>query len=165
MGHPIHGWGFCGSEVRMPEELFRKLVASYISIVYYAGVAMVGKKFPDGGETINVDAWKIAFDSKDVTDAMNTFYCDGLPLGHEVVIEEEIKKHPLKGIAPAQIPLSSRLAQDKWHDAATDFAKLEDSVETWAMSNLEKIPNAPPNFGVSYEDIQGDYEGEGDESW
>lgn len=143
---PGHGWGFCGSTAHLPEILLRKILGSYITIVYYAGVAMVGKKFPDSNSIISVDAWKEAFNEEEIDEALNHFFCDALPKNYKKILKEEINKHPLKGIAPATIPLSTNAAKEKWVELAKDFTDIEKEVEAWANANLDSIPNASKNF-------------------
>lgn len=141
-----HGWGFCGSEVHLPEQLFRRIVGCYISIVYYAGVAMVGQRFSKELDVINVDAWKFAFDEADLTEALGHFYCDALPKDYEKIIKEELDRHALKGLAPAMIPLSTKGAKVQWNSHAEKFGELEKEVNAWMQANLDKLPNAIANF-------------------
>jgi hypothetical protein len=141
-----HGWGFCGSDVHLPEQLFRRIVNCYISVVYYAGVAMVGQRFAKDLDVINVDAWKYAFDEPDLTEALGHFFCDALPDKYEKIIQEELASHPLKGIAPATIPLSTKDAKVQWHSHAEKFGDLEKEINTWVQANLDKLPNAIENF-------------------
>jgi len=147
-----HGWGFCGSEIQLPADLFKRIVDCYINVVYYAGVAMVGKKFQNDMEVISVDAWKFAFDKEDLAAALIHFYCDALPTSYQKIIQETIAAHPLKGKAPATIPLSSKAAKVRWEEYVDKFEALEGEVMAWALTNLEKIPNALPNFDGEWED-------------
>jgi len=140
-----HGWGFCGSTAHLPEQLLRRILGAYITIVYYAGVAMVGKKFSDGKKIISVDAWKEAFNDEEIDEALNHFFCDALPKNYKKILKEEIKNHPLKGVAPATIPLSTTMAKEKWIALASEFTDIEKEVEAWANNNLEAIPNASKN--------------------
>jgi hypothetical protein len=159
-----HGWGFCGSEVHLPEQLFRRIVGCYISVVYYAGVAMVGQRFSKELDVINVDAWKLAFDEADLTEALGHFYCDALPLNYQDIIHEEIDRHALKGLAPAKIPLSTKGAKVQWNSHAEKFGELEKEVNTWVQANLDKLPNALVNFDGTYldEETDDDYNEEQD---
>lgn len=141
-----HGWGFCGSEVYLPEQLFRRIVNCYISVVYYASVAMVGQKFSKEMDVTNVDAWKFAFDEADLTEALGHFYCDALPPDYVKIIQEEMDRHALKGLAPARIPLSTKEAKIQWNSHAEKFSELEKEVNTWVQANLDKLPNAITNF-------------------
>ena len=141
-----HGWGFCGSDIHLPEQLFRRIVNCYISVVYYAGVAMVGQRFDKDMEIINVDAWKFAFDEADITEALGHFYCDALPTNYEKIIQEEIKAHALKDKVPAMIPLSTKGAKVQWNSHAEKFGELEKEVNSWVQANKDKLPDALLNY-------------------
>ena len=141
-----HGWGFCEAETQMPDILFQRIVNCYISTVYYAGVAMVGKRFQKETELISVDAWKTAFSENDILDAFRFFFCDALPEQYEQLVKDEIRKHPLNGVAPATIPLSTATARIQWAAFAAKFLELETEVEEWATVHLDKLPNMLPNF-------------------
>lgn len=143
-----HGWGFCEAEVQLPDILFQRIVNAYVSSAYYAGVAMVGQRFPKEKEIISVDAWKLAFQAEDITDAFRFFYCDALPLNHEQIIKDEIRKHPLYNKAPATIPLSSANAKTLWANFSSKFMELEAEVGEWAKANADKLPNAMTNFDI-----------------
>ena len=136
-----HGWGFCDSKVHLPEQLFRRIVNSYISVVYYAGVAMVGQKFSKEMDVVNVDAWKFAFNEEDLTEALGHFYCDALPLNYVKIIQEEIERHALKGLTPVRIPLSTKGAKIQWNSHAEKFNELEEEMNVWVQANLDKLPN------------------------
>lgn len=143
-----HGWGFCEAKANLPEILFQRVVNCYISTVYYAGVAMVGRRFQKETEVISVDAWKSAFQAEDILDAFKFFFCDALPKNYEQIVADEIRKHPLRNKPPATIPLSSAAAKIHWSAFANKFVKLEKEVEEWATANIEKLPNALPNFDI-----------------
>ncbi len=144
-----HGWGFCEAKVNLPEILFQRIVSCYVSTVYYAGVAMVGKRFQKETELISVDAWKSAFHEEEITEAFRMFFCDALPKNYEQIIKDEIRKHPLRHTAPAMIPLSTTVAKVQWGSFAGKFMELEKEVEEWAQHNIEKLPNALPNFDIN----------------
>lgn len=156
MSEQTHGWGFCDATTHLPDDLFLRAVRCYISTVYYAGVAMVGKRFMEGTEIIKVDAWKAAFSEEDVFDAFRFFFCDALPNNYEQMIKDEIRKHPLKNVAPATIPLSTSNAKVHWANAASAFLELEGEIDKWVSTNSDKLPHALPGFRF------GEFKDEGD---
>ncbi len=142
-----HGWGLCEAEVTMPEDLFRRVVDCYITIAYYAAVAMVGKKFVPTSDVVTVDAWKFAFSEEDLLlDAFRLMFCDALPPKYEQIVQDVVAKHPLKGVAPATISLSTTKARDQWVEHANKFSGLEEEISSWIKDNLNKLPCALPNF-------------------
>lgn len=143
-----HGWGFCEAKVHLPEILFQRIVNAYVSTAYYAGVAMVGKRFPKETDVIKVDAWKQAFQVDDITEAFRYFYCDALPEAYERIIKDEIRTHPLHNKAPATIPLSTATAKIQWESFAHKFMELEAEVGEWAKVNADKLPNALSHFDI-----------------
>lgn len=143
-----HGWGFCEAKIHLPEILFQRLVSCYVSTVYYAGVAMVGKRFQKETELISVDAWKSAFNEVEITDQFRYFFCDALPKNYEQIVKDEIRKHPLRHTTPAMIPLSTTVAKVQWSSFAGKFMEMEKEVEEWARVNIDKLPNALPNFDI-----------------
>jgi len=144
-----HGWGFCDAKARLPDILFQRIVTCYISTVYYAGVAMVGKSFSKESGIISVDAWKAAFNEEDLLDAFRYFFCDALPKNYAQLVKDEVRKHPLHNVAPATIPLSTVAAKDQWATSAGKFLELEGEIEEWAAANVSKLPNAVPNFDIN----------------
>lgn len=156
--HLGHSRGFCGSANKLPEELFRKVVKCYISTVYYAGVAMIGKSFPYAVDVIKVDAWKASFDLPLLGDAFYHFFCDALPTSHERLVTEEVQKHPLKGIPPATIGLSTVDARRKWEESLQEFETLEREVYTWATTHIGYFPEIPDEHPDYDEEVANDDE-------
>lgn len=157
--HEGHSRGFCGSVSKLPEDLFRKVVECYIATVYYAGVAMIGRSFPYAKEVVKVDAWKAAFENSLLQEAFYHFFCDALPANFERMVAEEVVKHPLKGIAPALVPLSTKEARKEWEKKLQEFEFLEKEVYTWASTNIGYFPEIPDEMRDYEEDIP-DEEGE-----
>lgn len=151
--HEGHSRGFCGSVAKLPEELFRKIATTYIATVYYAGVAMIGRSFPYMSDVVKVDAWKAAFEQTLLEEAFWHFFCDALPANYQRMIAEEVAKHPLRGKAPATLPLSTKEARKRWEEHLDLFDVFEKEVYTWASTHIGYFPEIPDEMRNYEEDI------------
>lgn len=108
--------GFCGSP-KMPESLARKLIATTIETHYYAA-ATEGASYDE--------IVKFAFDPQVLIDALEGMFCDALPATINVLIKDELNKHPLKD---ANTKLSRDEAQTKWNEATERFQNITAQIE------------------------------------